>query len=399
MRPADRLNEPIRTMRILITNEHLDQRPGTDLLVRDLARALQRRGHFVIAYSSDMRIQPRMLERDLIAVTTDLARLPFRPDVIHARHHLDAMTALIALPGVPAVLDALGGGDVGTIVPVHPRLHRYVVAAGPGADSMIAAGVPFGNVVVSDFGVDLARFAQLRGSSSGRPRRAAVYDDYLSHESPVVVAIEASLSGGDLDLIGRGFGRVVDDPERRLPAYDVVFARGVRAVEAMACGCAVVIVNDQSCGSQVTMANLDRMRSAAFALSAAPAASAAAIRACVDGIAAHDAAAVATAVRGMFGFDALADRYVAAYEAAIEANLKAEAPWDVEQIAISSYLRTLASAIKEMDTEQKNKGDLPLITATNFLDVSAALSAIQADLARPHWWPDQRPPRRPADGE
>ena len=102
-----RRNEP-DTMRILITNERLDQRAGSDLFIRDLARGLQKLGHFVIAYSSDPREQPRLLERDSISVSTDLERLPFRPDIIHARHHLDAMTAVMALPGVPAIHHCIG---------------------------------------------------------------------------------------------------------------------------------------------------------------------------------------------------------------------------------------------------------------------------------------------------
>jgi hypothetical protein len=106
-------------MRILVTNERLNQRAGSDLFVRDLARGLNQLGHFVFSYSSDLRERERLLERDAISVATDLENLPFRPDVIHARHHLDAMAAVMALPEVPAIYDCTGGAPLG-IVPRHP---------------------------------------------------------------------------------------------------------------------------------------------------------------------------------------------------------------------------------------------------------------------------------------
>jgi hypothetical protein len=378
-------------MRIVVTNEHLDQRPGSELYVRDLARGLQKLGHFVIAYSSDPRHQVRLLERDLIAVATDLTRLPFRPDVIHARHHLDAMTALVALPGVPAVFDYLGDGGLGTVVPVHPRLHRYVVPRGPDADRIAALGVAGDRIEVGDFGVDLARFSKVRAPAAQGASRAAVYDGRLCPTSPIVVAIKEAVLGGELDLIGPAFGRSPDNPESRLPGYHVVFSRGSRAVEAMACGCAVVIVDEHACAGLVTAASFQAMRAMGFSPSGdEPPATAAAIRASIDLATAPDTAAVTAEVRRTLGLGRHVDRLVAAYSAAIAANDHVDSSWAVEQESVSRYLGELARAIKWLDTEQKRVGDVPLGTASTFLDVAAGLSAIEADLDRAHWWPEQR---------
>lgn len=377
-------------MRILVTNEQLDQRPGADLFVRDLARALQRRGHFVIAYSSDPRHQTRLLERDLVAVATDLDRLPFRPDVIHARHHLDAMSALIALPDVPAIFDCLGPGSR-TMVPVHPRLHRYIVPSSAVARPIEAECVPPGMIAASSDGVDLERFARVRPAPAGLAR-LAVYDDHLDRRDESVMAIEAAAGAGTIDFIGRRFGRSVDNPEQRLPDYDVVFARERKAIEAMACGCAVVLVGEHACGDLVSTASFQEARHDGFAPPlAAPAASPDAIRESLARYSAADCAAVTAEVRRSLGFDALADRYEAAYHEAIAANQSAAVPWADEQVVVSRYLRRLSLAFKAMDSEQKRSGDVPLNTAMTLLDVVAGLSAIQADLDRPHWWPDQRP--------
>ena len=99
-------------MRVLITNNRLDLRGGAEMFVRDLARGLQARGHSGLAYSSDLGQGERLLESDPVAVTTDLENLVFRPDIIHAQHHLDAMTALGALQGVPALYHCHGASLV-----------------------------------------------------------------------------------------------------------------------------------------------------------------------------------------------------------------------------------------------------------------------------------------------
>src|SRR5579862_4781542 len=119
---------PARQMRILLTNTILGTRGGSESFVRDLARGLQAFGHSVMAYSSDPKHQERLLESDVIPVATDLERLPFAPDVIHGQHHLDAMTAIAGLPGVPALYHC-HGAVWREAIPAHPRIHRYLAVS------------------------------------------------------------------------------------------------------------------------------------------------------------------------------------------------------------------------------------------------------------------------------
>ena len=95
-------------MRVLITNNCLDARGGAESFVKDLARGLQRLGHSVLAYTSDPTQQERLLDNDVVPVATDLEHLPFVPDVIHAQHHLDAMSALASVLGAPAIYQCHG---------------------------------------------------------------------------------------------------------------------------------------------------------------------------------------------------------------------------------------------------------------------------------------------------
>jgi hypothetical protein len=71
-----------------------------------------------------------------------------------------------------------------------------------------------------------------------------IYDDDHRPDGRVVTEIGAVCSdaGLDLDFIGRRLGRVVNSPETYLPTYDIVFATGRLAIEALACGCAVIVL-------------------------------------------------------------------------------------------------------------------------------------------------------------
>ena len=64
---------------------------------------------------------------------------------------------------------------------------------------------------------------------------AATNDGYAR-----AIAAACHAAGITLDVVGGAAGRVSDAPEHLLPAYDIVFAKGRTALEALAVGCATV---------------------------------------------------------------------------------------------------------------------------------------------------------------
>lgn len=78
-----------------------------------------------MAFSADARQLERVLEIDVIPVTADPRRLDFMPDIIHAQQHLEAMAALTALPGVPAIYHS-HSATWRDFAPKHPRIYRYL---------------------------------------------------------------------------------------------------------------------------------------------------------------------------------------------------------------------------------------------------------------------------------
>ncbi|MEO7932477.1 MAG: glycosyltransferase [Chthoniobacterales bacterium] len=254
-------------MRVLITNNTLHVRGGAESFMRDLAGDLQNCGHSVMVYSADPQDADHFRGIDVIQSVDDLENLPEPPDIIHAQHHMDAMTALTALPNIPAIYHC-HGAVWRESVPKHPRIHHYLAMSRTLRERMmIEYNLTPDSVDVFLNGVDPRRFCQVRKLPQ-RPRRGLFYNKFSHRNSPNALAVEsaAAAMGIELDWIGRNFERMIGDPENILPNYDVVFASGRSAIEALACGCAVVVLGRTSCGEMVTPANFDRYRQVNFSI-------------------------------------------------------------------------------------------------------------------------------------
>src|SRR2546429_10010020 len=113
-------------MRVLITNNTLALRAGSELYVRDVALGLLKRGHTPIAYSTELGEVAQELRTKTIPVVDNLDALSVPPDVIHGHHHLDTMTAMLRFPGVPAVYFCHGWLPWEENPPRFPRILCYV---------------------------------------------------------------------------------------------------------------------------------------------------------------------------------------------------------------------------------------------------------------------------------
>jgi hypothetical protein len=96
-------------LRVLITNNTLAVRAGTEMYVRDLALALMKRGHFPVAYSPILGSVAAELSEATVPVISDLGALGVAPDIIHGHHHLETMAALLHFPETPLSTFAMAG--------------------------------------------------------------------------------------------------------------------------------------------------------------------------------------------------------------------------------------------------------------------------------------------------
>lgn len=316
--------------------------------MRDLARALQSRGHLVFAFSSDPRQRERLLERDLIAVATALDELPFRPDIIHAQHHLDAMTALTALSDVPAVYHEHGGPWQDS-PPEHPRIYRFLAASQTLAEGMRAH---LGTARASDvtpwlLPIDQSRLLRIKTLPTA-PERALFFHDLFPESGRTLIRVReaAARSGLTLDIAGREFGCGHEEGEEILPQYDVVVASGRVAAEALACGCAVITYGPAGYGEMVGLENYERLRAQNF--TPAPEAHSVSfddLEILLRSYHAEAGAQLAARIRADVEFPKAVDDLLSIYQNVITRHQQAQPDPLAELQATSNYLRNLAPRI------------------------------------------------------
>jgi len=343
---------PETPLRVLLTNRILANRTGTELYVRDVATALQRRGHRPIVYSPRLGPLASEIRGATIPVVDDLARVGETPDIIHGHHGLETLTALLAFPGVPAVgvcHSWIGWADEPVL---FPRIRRHIAVDDTCRDRLVTEhGVAPERVEVVFNAVDLGRFRP-RSPLPLRPSRALIFSNSSGDRAPHVRAIRAACAraGIDVDVAGFKSGRTLDRPEETLGAYDIVFAKARAAIEAAAVGSAVVLCDVAGAGPMVTTANFDALRRLNFGVRA--------LRepATVDGIAlaigrydAADAAAVSSLVRDRAGHEAQIDHLLGIYADVIDEAKVCDDDSAAELRAAAAYLRRLSPKLHEWE--------------------------------------------------
>jgi GT2 family glycosyltransferase len=248
-------------LKILLTNTYLASWTGSELYVRDVARALRSRGHTALLFSPVVGPLGEQMRREGFVVVDDLGRLPGPPELIHGQHHVETMAALAYFRATPAVFFCHGVAPWEEIAPRHPRIGRYVALGEAVAQRLVLRdGVPERLVTRAANFVDTGRFT-VRAPLPARPRRALVFSNYAT-EANYLPAVRAGCAkaGISLDVIGSGSGRTTPTPEQELGAYDVIFAVGRSALEGLAVGAAVIPCNVEGVGEMVEPGNLERLR-------------------------------------------------------------------------------------------------------------------------------------------
>lgn len=338
-------------MRILITNNRLHGAGGTETEVRLLVQGLRALGHSAFVFTSDPAARPGRTGRERLPIPIDLEDRTVQPDLIHAQHHLDAMAALASLPGVPAVYHC-HGATWRDVVPKHPRLYHYIAVSHTLRERIaVEFSIPLADISVVLNGVDAERFRPRRGLGK-RPGRALFYNGRHDADGPTVRAVREAVAerGIAIDFVGARFGRTIDEPEAVLPGYDIVFASGVSALEALACGCAVVVLGRTSCGGLVRPGNFDRYREANFTVAVnSPPPCAEAIGRELDRYNAEEAAKVSSRARAEASARGMVDALVPIYRGIVARHQFAARDPRAELAAVSRYLRSLVPLVRITD--------------------------------------------------
>lgn len=248
-------------MRILLTNNTLGERAGTELYLYDVALELMRRGHHPIAFSTVHGQVAGELRAATVPVIDNLDRCGQPPDIIHGQHHYETLTASLYFPDTPVVNFCHGWVFTQEEPLLSPRVLRYIAVDDTCRDRLIDMfGIAPERVTVLLNFVDTTLFRP-RAALPARPVTALAFGNYFSESRQLsVVRAACSEAGIVLDVVGSGIGHAISHAEEVLPRYDLVFAKARAAIEAMAVGTAVILVGPRGMGPMIDSLNWERLR-------------------------------------------------------------------------------------------------------------------------------------------
>jgi glycosyltransferase involved in cell wall biosynthesis len=330
-------------MRVLIASHSLAHVGGVQAYERDLAFWLIEQGHTPIVYSPFLGETARQLERRTVAVTDDLTSVSLAPDIIHGDSAVETMTALLHFPEVPAVFVCHGWLGPLAAPPRFPRVLRYVAVDETCADRLLLReGIAPDKVSVVLNGVDLTRFRQ-RPPLPPTPRRAVVFSNTAHESNYLPIVREACRRAGiGVDVVGYLSGESSPEPETILPRYDLAFAKAKCAIEAMACGLAVVLCDTTGTGGMVRSSEVDRLRRLNFGMRTLD--RPISVEAVMEAIRLYDpvdARKISDRIRDIGSCDMLCRSLFEIYESVLVAHAAERSPndWQAESRAAAAFLR------------------------------------------------------------
>lgn len=393
-------------MRILITNNTLAARAGTELYVRDIALRLRELGHTPVCFTMQRGEVADEVEAGGVEVITTLAHAHGPFDLIHGHHELETSLAAMAFPRVP-VLSFCHGPKAWQEKPaMMPNVVHYVAVDEACRDRLLDEGINAEKITLLLNFADTRRFAS-RPPLPATPRTALVFSNTASQNTHLPVVQKAcEMLGIRVDVVGLASGHTVKEPEKLLQGYELVFAKARAAIEAMAVGCAVIQCDYFGAGWLITQERFDALRPVNFGYRSMTAILTP--EHLVSQILAYDpadAAAVSARIRGEASLDAAMPQLLALYRQVADTAVPEFDPWEAgtrflhavfdDAKAARNHLPRLEAALEESQnrrstqntklTALRQKKDL--LKSEN-AKLKQNLRTMQADLARHRrpWW-------------
>ena len=349
-------------MNILITNSALRESGGTQTVVASLCKQLRRRGHEVMVFSSHLGHAAELLVGQKFPVVSHLRDLPYPPDIIHGQHHLETMSALLALPETPALYYVHGIVPWEERVPIHPRILGYVNLSARGAFRVaVEKSIPASRLHIMENSVDFE--AILQPKKPPARLRSAAYCPRSIATPETLATLRQLCERHSIEFYhetGWAYGTVAD-PQAIYREHDLIFGTGRTALEALATGCVVALASHEQTGPLITPANIVWRREVNFSITLSESSTA------PDEISRQLAAyspveqqEVSDFIRANADLNAAVDRLVVFYEKIIHEWKTAPRPSASDELrAASNYLRALAPLIGEAEKvtrlEQANR--------------------------------------------
>jgi hypothetical protein len=370
-----RQRDGLGQLRVLLINFSLKSRGGTESMIRDVALGLRARDHAPLVYSPILGPIAQEIQSAGIPVVDDLAQIGDEPDVIHAHHYFTTGEALIRFPRTPAIHVCHGWSPIIERPPSFPQIRRYVAISDCTRDNIVnREGIAPERARIIPNAVDLTRFPGRPKPLAERVRRALAFTSPT--HAPILPALREACHMRGIEFATLGFGRDEAAPERTLVAYDLVFATGRSAIEALCAGAAVITCDINGLGGLVMPDSYDRFRRHNFALrSLVRPVTAETVGAALDQYDRRSAEAVSARMRADADLDPYLDRLIALYGEAIE-DYRVDPP--AEQDITHAVQRFLREALPYRSGDSgRNQNDADDVVTRD----AELLAQLKADLA------------------
>jgi hypothetical protein len=341
-------------MKILFTNHRLKERGSSELFTAEVTTELLHRGHEIAIFSTVGGPIAEGLRAAGLTVIEDPAACPFTPDLIHSQHHLETMAALTAWPHAPGLYFLHGYGPWEERPPLHPRLLHYAVPC-PAFLKWLdkAFQIPASHTHLIRNFFDPTRFPHTRPTT--RPQqRALIFHNTMDPAGATCAAITSAChsAGYTLETAGASFGKVIENPGSILPDYDLLFASGRSAMEAIACGCAVIPVTKGETGPWISPENFQENLDVNFTIPPDIPSTIADLPAILRRIRPDTLPDMAARVRQEHTLARATDQLETAYEALLALPLPQDPA--AESTALAHYLTSLAAQVKQSDADRSH---------------------------------------------
>ncbi len=250
-------------MKILMTNNTLTDRGGSESYLETVSAELRRLGHEVLFYSPECGLVAHRLRDRGFEVHDDAGRLPADLDVIHGQHTNAVARVRERHPRTPLVF----------------ATHSWAISVeDPVAELGASAYLAFNELTrrrlaahAATRGAEILRLTQpvevsfadgVRDPVSAVPRRAVAVSRRMA---TVTTRLARACAALDIEFqrIGDADG-VSPDPRPEMMAADIVFAIGRTALEAMAAARAVVVVDETAFGGWLSTSSYAALEADGF---------------------------------------------------------------------------------------------------------------------------------------
>lgn len=260
---------PIRNdtsqLRVAFTNIGLDGFAGSELWTLEMASYMHRSAVPTLVYSPHLGAVAAKFAVKGFEITDDLGALQaFSPTLLHIHHQQETAQARIAVGPDCRRVNMIHG-----LLP-HPEwpgadMDAYLAVSLHAKAKTALLGPPgWNDITLMPNFFDPRRFGNKQAEQRGNA---------LLHSSRVtdvnIRQMQGVLEQHGLTLDHMGYGGMVEaSPETVLPQYNLVFAAGRSAIEALASGCHVILWDQGIVGPAITVDNFWYVLAANFSVAA-----------------------------------------------------------------------------------------------------------------------------------